>query len=238
MANAYVQQKAVQSTSSVSSLTTSAMTVTAGNAIASATCANGDGSTVPSLATTDSKSDVYLIQVTRDEEVFMIVQWEIATNIVGGSTTFTVTPSYARFVSIVAHEYSGVALAPIEGVAQGWSFGSQLPNPGPLAPVSAGDLFLSAWTHGGGINETFTPNTGWTLRGNLTPTANMPLGTEELIGSGTQTGSATLSGAGAPAWACAAMALRAADVAAPDNGNNPNFVFTDFPMADRGFGEF
>jgi hypothetical protein len=232
VANLFVQQKTVQSTSSVSSLTTSAMTVTAGNALVAASSANGS----VGLVTTDSQGDVFAIEVASVSPFLQIVQYELATGAAGGSTTWTLTPSASAFVSLAVQEYAGMAVSPVDTVGHGQGAGST-PTPGSLDPVPAGDAYVSAWTHDGGANQTFTPAPGWTLRSTLTLTANMPLGTEELIGSGPQEGRVTL-GAPAPAtWDCVAMALRAADVAAPDDGNNPNFVVAEFPMANRGFGE-
>jgi hypothetical protein len=229
----FVQQKAAQSTTSVSSFTTSAMTVTAGNALASATSGNNADTTT----TTDSKSNVYNREsVTAGTG--MQINLELATNAIAGATTFTGTPASSQFVGICVHEYSGVALAPVEANnGQTDPIGtSQTVTCGALNPPSLNDLYLSVWTHQGTANESFTPAAGWTLRANLTNTTNQPLGSEELIGSGSQVGSATLGGGGTPLWACVGMALRAADQPVPDDGGNPNYVATDFPMTDRGFG--
>lgn len=231
MPNLFVRQKVEQSTTSVTSFTTSAMTVTAGDALVVATSANG----IPAITISDSKGDVFATEVSFPS-YSGIVQWDFSSSAVGGSTTFTVTADASWFLSIAVQEYSGVASAPLEGNAQ--DFGSsQIPNPGPLNPASVGDLYLSAWSHDGSGNETFTPGPGWTLRANLTNTANAPLGTEEFIGSGSQVGKATLSGSATPRWICVAMALRAADVAAPDDGASPNYIAADFPAASRGFGD-
>lgn len=217
----------------MTSLTTSAMTVTAGHALAVCSCDNVGVSPTAGLTITDSQADIYGTQAEHASGASR-AQWDLATNVAGGSTTWTVTSGISGFLAICAQEYSGTALAPVEAIgATGGT--NQTPNPGSLLPPSIGDLYLSAWTHGGSASETFTPNTGWTLRSNLTNTANMPLGSEELIGSGLQVGSATLSGASVPYWDCVAMALRAADVAAPDDGNSPNFIPSTDPLINRGF---
>src|SRR4051812_17716372 len=104
MANAFVQQKTEQSTTNVTSFTTSAMTVTAGNAVAVASCANNYAVT---LTITDSVGDAFARQIDADESISQRVQWDLATNVVGGSTTFTVTSSLSKFLSIAVHEYSG-----------------------------------------------------------------------------------------------------------------------------------
>lgn len=232
MPNAFVQQKALQSTSSVLSLTTSAMTVTAGNSLASATSGNNPDS----ITTTDSKGNVYNRE-SITAGTGMQINLELATNAVAGSTTFTATPTSSQFVSICVHEISGTASAPVEANnGQIDPVGtSQIVSCGELNPPSLNDFYLVVWTHQGTANESFTPAPGWTLRSNLTNTVNQPLGSEELIGSGKQVGSATLGGGGTPLWACVGMALRAADQPTPDDGLNPNFVVMDFPFADRGF---
>lgn len=226
MSIAFVQQKTGQSTTSVSSFTTAAMTVTAGNTLAAASSANiGDPTT---QAVSDSQGDVFTAQIKSSSSADQSAQWDVADAAVGGSTTFTVTVSSGSvFLSLGVHEYSGVAEAGVESTTRGDGADSS-PTPGVLAPPSAGDLYLSAWTHSGTLSQTFTPNSGWTLRANLTNTANMPLGAEQLIGSGSQTGSVTLVG-GAATWDIAALALRAADVGAPD----PNAQLAFIVSGDR-----
>lgn len=223
---AFVQQKVEQSTTSVASFTTSAMTVTAGNALVSGTSVNLN----TPMVTTDSRGDVFAPQI--DEEtpssggLVERVQLDVAFGAVGGSTTFTVTPTSPGFVSIGVLEFSGAASS-VETESHG-RYGTgqidQICNPGPIEPPSAGDLYLSAWTHSGVGSETFTPAAGWTLRANLTNTANMPLGSASFIGSGLQTGTCTLSGSAAPVWDAVVLAIRAADVSAPDPNGNPVFM--------------
>lgn len=226
---AFVQQQVIQSTSSVASLTTSAITVAAGNALAVCSSENYPAT----IIVTDSKGDSFNTASTNIESGIQGAQVDIATGAVGGSTTVTITPQFTAFLGICVQEYSGVADAPIESASSAWESSSSVVLPPAVDPPSLGDLYLSAWTHNGAVNQTFTPNSGWTLRSNLTNTANMPLGSAELIGSGPQIGSATLSAAAT--WSVAVMALRAADVAAPDDSVSPNFVASDFPMTDRGF---
>lgn len=237
MSNAFVQQKTVQSTSSVSSLTTTSMTVTAGNELVSATCGSTNVSSVPpDLATTDSKSDLFVKEVTRQSDQFGAIQLEFSSGAVGGATTFTVTPNFSTFISIAVKEYSGVADYPVESSVNAQGFG-QLFSPGALLPPSVGDLYISAWTHAGSGSQTFTAASGWTLRSNLTNTANMPLGSEDFIGSGSQVGSCSISGGTDVSWGCVAIALRAADVAAHNDEDSPNYAQPEFPMTDRGFNE-
>lgn len=231
-----MQKTASQSTSSVTSFTSAAITVTAGNALAVCSCDNvGWSNPSAGLSMTDSLGDLFA-QAINWTSRFTRAQWDLATGCTGGSTTVTVTSGVAAFVSLCAQEYSGVASSPIEEVNHGEGAGLAV-DPGVLNPPSAGDVYLSTWTHDGVGNESFTAAASWTLRSNLTTTANMPLGSEEFIGSGSQTGTATLGGAATPNWTAVAMALHAADVTPPSNEDNPNFVQTDFPAADRGFTE-
>lgn len=232
MAIAFVQQKAEHSTSLVASFTTSVLTVTASDALA--VCLVAWSSHPLTASTTDSQSDGFSTEISELDNVAQLVQWDLATDTVGGSTTVTVTPSESAYITICVQEYSGVALAPVEAVVHAYAPVSADVNPGTLTPPSAGDLYLSAWTHSGSANETFTPNPAWTLRSNqFQNTSSMPLGSEDVIGSGPQIGSATISSV--TAWVCVGMALRAGDIAPPDDSLSPNFIVQDFPMANRGF---
>lgn len=232
MSIAFVQQKTEQSTSSVSSFTTSPLTVTAGHTLVVASSANKSGPGI-NLVITDSVGDAFATAVISEvTPTGQRVQWDVADGVAGGSMTATVTMTGDTGVlSIAVQEYSG-ATAAVETTSTGQA-SDHAPSCGDLVPPSAGDLYLMACTHNGSANETFTAGGGFTRRSNLTLTANMPLGTEELITSGLQTGSATYGGAGAVSWNAAGLTIRSADVSAPDPGLQ--FVGVDFPRSDRGF---
>src|SRR4051812_38540085 len=100
---AFIQQKAEQSTSSVASFTTTAMTTGAGNSIVA--CMGTNGGSLTSLNASDSKSDSYTNGVVTNFTANTNVAIGWAKNITGGSTTFTATPNSARFCSISAQEY-------------------------------------------------------------------------------------------------------------------------------------
>lgn len=232
MSIAFVQQKVEQSTSSVSSFTTSSMTVTAGHTLVVASSANKSGAGI-NLAITDSVGDAFATAVISEVEPSgQRVQWDVSDGVAGGSMTATVTMTGDTGVlSIAVHDYSG-ATAAVQTTSAGQA-SDHAPSCGELLPPSAGDLYVMACTHNGSANETFTAGSGFTRRANLTLTANMPLGTEDLVSSGSQIGSATYGGAGAVSWNAAGLTIRAADVSAPDPGLQ--FIGVDFPRSDRGF---
>ena len=189
---AFVQLKAEQSTSSVSSFTTTAMTVTAGNGLVACMCSSINGV----IGASSSKGDSFSAVVS-NLAAFGSVTIAVARNAVGGSTTFTATPSGTAFCSISAQEYTSFG-STNEAVNSAQATGSTAVNPGAVNPASAGDLYVACWTHDGSVNQTFTFNVsgeGWQTRSNLTLTANMPLGSQDFYGSGSKTGSATLSAA-------------------------------------------
>lgn len=202
----FIQQKAEQSTSSVSSFTTTAMTVTGGNSIVACMSCNVNNT----LTASDSQVNSYHTAVTKSASVTSVAIAE-ATNIKPGSTTFTVTPGAAAFCSISAQEYSGMIYAsPEEATNSAGPTNSTAVNPGAVNPSSLGDIYVACWTHDGSGNQSFTPNVsgeGWFLRGNLTNTANQPLGSQDLVSSGSRTGSATLSATAN--WVAAVATFRA-----------------------------
>lgn len=202
---AFIQQKAEQSTSSVSSFTSTAMSVAAGNSIVACMCCNIN--TATSLVASDSKSNAYTLaklQSTINGGVSIYV----APLILGGSTTYTVTPSSAAFVSISAQEYSGMlTVNPGEATNGAGPTSSNNISPGAVNPASTNDLYVACWSHSGAASQTFTANLsgeGWTLRSNLTNTANQPLGSQDIVSSGSRTGSAGLGGAAAIWYAAVA----------------------------------
>lgn len=211
MAIAYTGQIiSLQSTAAVALFTTTAITVTAGNAVVVSMCAANN----TTITASDSKSDAYTNALTRSTAGGSI-GISVAPVLVGGSTTFTVTPGTNSFVSISAAEYSGMATsAPAEATNQAGA-SSQNVSPGAVNPASSGDLYVAAWVHSGALDQTFTYNVsgeGWTARSNLTLTANEPLGSQDLVSSGSKTGSATLSGAANPAWNAVVATFKAAVV--------------------------
>jgi hypothetical protein len=196
MAIAFVQQKAEQSTSSVASFTTSAMTVSSANAIVACTC--GSVSTLTSLVVSDSAGDAYSLAVFKAATPGLggSVSIYSAPVLAGGSTTFTVTPNVNAFVSISAQEYSGmVTSSPGEATNNGTGT-STTTSPGAVNPATANDLYVACWSHNGSTSQTFPTNPsgeGWNLRSNLTNTTNQPLGSQDLVSSGSKTGNRTIS---------------------------------------------
>lgn len=223
MAWAFVQQKVEQSTTNVASFTTSAFTVTAGDTLVVASCANKSGPGI-NLAITDSVGDAFATAVISEVTPSgQRVQWDTTASSAGGSMTATVTMTGdTGFLSIAVHDYSGGTGA-VETSNTGQA-SDHAPSCGALSPPSASDLYVMACTHNGSANETFTAGGGFTRRANLTLTANMPLGTEEFITSGLQIGSATYGGAGAVSWNAAGVTVRAGDVSAPDPNVNLMFM--------------
>lgn len=196
MAVPFVQLKAEQSTSSVSSFTSSAMTVAGGNAIVA--CMSASTVSLSSLVASDSKSNPYSLAVFKaGSSSGATVSIYVAPTIAGGSTTYTVTPSSSCFVSISAQEYSGIRpTSPGEATNSAGPTSSTAVNPGAVSPASLGDLYVACWSHDGSANQAFTFNVsgeGWNQRSNLTNTTNMPLGSQDLVSSGSRTGSATLA---------------------------------------------
>lgn len=195
MAHPFVQQVAEQSPSSVASYTTSgALVVTQGNAIVICMSSNGTGA--GTLVATDSQGNVYTPVVTR-AATSGVVAIAIAVGVKGGSTTFTVTPNASQVLGICAQEYAGVstAVSVVDGTNSATNTGT-LVGSVPVSPSSRNDLYVACWTHDGSVNQTFGFNAsleGWTARSNLTNTALMPLGSQDLISGGPRTGSATLS---------------------------------------------
>lgn len=186
-----LQQKAEQGTSSAAFFTSTAMTVTAGNGLVACMCTNAN----TTLTATDSKSDAYTPAVT-NSQIGVTTGIAVAPIIAGGSTTFTVTPGVNGFSSICVTEHSGMATtSPGEATNSGQATSANI-NPGAVNPATANDLYVACWAHGGGT-LTFTFNVsgeGWTQRSNLTNSVNEPLGSQDLVASGSKTGSATLSG--------------------------------------------
>lgn len=205
----FVQQKAEQSTSSVASFTSTSMTVTEGNAIVACMCASMNGT----LTTTDNNGGKYTQSVIKNNATnAQSVSISSATGCRGGATTFTVTPQSSSFCSISAQEYSGLALVhPDDGTTNSGEATSLNVNPGAVNPPNLNDLYVAAWVHNGSASQTFTYNVsgeGWTARANLTNTTREPLGSQDFIGSGSKTGSATIS-SGPPVWDAVVATFRA-----------------------------
>lgn len=200
-----------QSTTAVASFTTTAITVTAGNAVV-ATMSASAGSLQTAVTATDSKLDAFSHSVTKANAAGTLVCGiDVAPSLAGGSTTFTVTPNATGFCSISAQEYSGMAAAPKEATNSGEGSTTAV-SPGAVNPASSGDLYVSCWTHDG-TTIAFTFNAsgeGWTQRSNLTNGANQPLGSQDIITSGSKTGSATL--ASAANWECCVGTFKAATI--------------------------
>lgn len=212
MAIAFVQMKAAQGTSSAASFTTTAMTTTGGNAIVS--CMGTNGGALTSLNASDSIPNTYTNGVITKFISFGNVAIGVARSITGGSTTFTVTPNAARFSSISAQEYSGFGSSN-EATNSGSASASAAVSPGAVNPASSNDLYVACWTHDGSVSQAFTFNVsgeGWNQRSNLTNTANSPLGSQDLVSSGSKTGSATLGTAAN--WEAAVATFTAAAAAA------------------------
>jgi hypothetical protein len=196
MAIRFVQQKTEQSTSSVSSFTTTAMTVDAGNAIVA--CMSAARTATTSLVASDSNGDAFTLAIFKvGAPNGGAVSIYVAPVLAGGSTTFTVTPDASDFVSISAQEYSGmVRVSPSEATNSGGPTAGTTASPGAVNPASVNDLYVACWTHNGTTSQLFPTNPsgeGWILRSNLTNTANMPLGSQDLVASGSKTGNRTLS---------------------------------------------
>lgn len=203
-----LQLKEGQSTLAVASFTTTAMTVTAGNAAVA--CMSGSATGIVSVTASDSLADAHSNSVSKVRGTGgQMVAIDVFPTLAGGSTTWTVTPDRNSFVSICVTEHSGMHATPKEGTNTGEA-ASQAVSPGAINPATASDLYVSCWTHDGSGSQTFTAGGGATLRGNQTNTANQPLGSEDFVGSGSQTLSATLSGAANPTWDAAVGTFKAA----------------------------
>lgn len=189
---AFIQQVAEQSSSAVTSFTTSAMTVTAGNAVVLCVVANTPtGNTVvsDSLGNRYDAANTQLTAATR-LSIFR------ATQIKGGSTTYTVVPGASAFCTVSAQEYSGMSVNPIDAYASATAV-SGTASPGAVNPASSNALYVACGTHDSGT-VTFTFNAsgeGWAQRANLTDATKMPLWSQDLASaSGSKTGSATMGG--------------------------------------------
>lgn len=200
--------RAEQSSSSVASFTTTAMTVTAGNAIVVSSCVNAN----TTIAITSTPADTYSQAVIKSSGITgQSVAIDANASITGGSTTWKITPGAAGFCSVGAQEYTGMKTSAAIDTATNTGEGtSQAVDPGAVNPPNSNDLYVSAWTQNGSGNQTFTAGGGFTLRANLTNTSFQPLGSEDLVASGSQDGSATLSGAANPGWDAVAATFIAA----------------------------
>lgn len=201
--------KAEQSTSSVTSFTSTAMTVTAGNGIVACMCSSINNTLVASDSTVSTYNQAVIKQNTISVQTVAI---SVATGITGGSTTYKVTPGASAFCSISAQEYSGLASGnPSDATTNTGEAASTAVNPGAVNPPGTGDLYVAAWVHNGSVSQAFTFNVsgeGWNQRANLTNTANQPLGSQDFIGSGSKTGSATLGTSAT--WDAAVATFKAA----------------------------
>lgn len=211
----FVQQKAEQSTSSVASFTTTAMTVSPANSIVM--CLSASDAANTAIVASDSAANPYALAVFKTGGVGAgNVSIYSAPVIAGGSTTFTGTPNTSAFVSISAQEYSQVVKSsPGDAVNSASGNGTQI-SPGAVTPSVAGCLYVACWTDGSGTSPTFPTQPsaeGWALRSNLTNTANMPLGSQDLINSGTKTGNRTMSAIAA--WTAAVATFRLAPFITP-----------------------
>lgn len=208
----FVQMATGFSTSSVSSFAASAMTVTAGNAIVVCMAANTVGGT--SLLASDNLRNSYITAIYKFDVTAGIASCiGRSIRVLGGSTTVTATPNAASFISLSAQEYTGMA----DGLGPTSQNVQTSANMSPLAvtPVWPA-IYVCCWTHNGGANQSFTYNIsaeGWYGRANLTATADEPLGSQDLLSSGTRTGSATIVGPAATFVAVVATFQLLSDVA-------------------------
>jgi hypothetical protein len=202
----FIQQKNEQSSVAVSSFTSSSMTVTAGNAIVQDMSGNATG--INTLTASDDKVDTFKTAAWKHQtggtpNDLVTIAW--AVNIVGGSTAFKVTPDVSAVVSLCAKEYSG--LSATTETSAGAEASSSTISPGAVTAPTPNSLYVAAWTHDGSLSQTFTFNLsgqGWTARSNLTSTTLQPLGSQDIIGTGSKTGSAGVVG-GSVLWdACVA----------------------------------
>ena len=205
------QEISAQSTSSVTSFTTGSLTVTATNSAVACMSSSTTSATLDASSTPSSTWATSIVNSLANGSTSIARTVSLA----GGSTTFTVTPSAAQFVSIGVVEYTGMATTTPDEATNSATATSLNVNPGAVNPASTGDLYVACWTHNGAADQTFTFNVsgeGWTARANLTLTANQPLGSQDLINaSGSKTGSATIS-SGPPVWVAAVATYKAAPV--------------------------
>jgi hypothetical protein len=220
MAIAHVQHATPgQSAAAATSISTTGMTTTAGN-FGVITWSTDKSTTPTGTVVTDSKGNTptqnHVTSINHngafDVNVGMAYE-QIASG--GAGHTVTCSPGSSQFCSISFGEYSGVATSsPAEAAGASDVTGNSVSaNPGAVNPASANDLYYSACTHAGsGI--TFTAAASWTRRTNLGDAggSKMPLCTTEIIASGSQTGTITLSGTAQ--WAAIVATFQAGAAAA------------------------
>lgn len=143
----------------VTSVTTSAITTTAGNLLA-AGCGEGTGQTV---SISDSKSNSWTAHADNPVGDFHVAGWYAQNISGGGSHTFTFTPSASGYPSGVVFEYSGRATASALDVQSSGSTTAQTSHNGPdLTTTVAGCDLFAFNTNSSGSNQTQTAGTGWT----------------------------------------------------------------------------
>lgn len=216
MSIAFVQQKAEQSTSSVSSFTTTtSMNVGVSNAIVM--CIAGSIVSLSSLVASDSQGNAYILaRFAAGSPSAGSLSIYVAPRVAGGATFFTATPNISSFVTICAQEYSGLQnITPTEVTGQNAASSvSSIVAPA-MTPPSDNDLYISCWTHDGSASQTCTfdaTGEGWQARSNLSNTANQPLFSQDLVASGTKKGSFTGGTPATYAWLVLGATFRAADM--------------------------
>jgi hypothetical protein len=201
----------------VTSLTTAAITTTAGNCIAF-----GAGLTAGSVApatVTDSQSDPLTQAANSPGGAGSVNQYMYSSpGIAGGSTTFKVTTAASTYININVGEFSGRASSAVEDTSANQVDAAVVTShPGPtFSPVAGSDAFYAEVNTSSSGTETPTPTGGWTLGTDQTDGAGGTAGHSQYLANvaGGSQGCPYTSSTSNKATGVV-IALKAATVAAP-----------------------
>lgn len=176
----HVQAVSVQSTTSVTTLTSPTFTSTTGNLLA-VVWGDGTGATYGATPISDNKANTWAPAVARASSgTVLALAQSYAKNIAGGAGhTVTQTATAADFLCLAVEEVSGAdTAAPLDQHPAGATSagGSNPHNAAAMTPTVAGTLAVAGMTHAGISTNTFAATGTGTVRTSQTNTSNQPIG--------------------------------------------------------------